>query len=209
MTEQQFTTEELNSEEWKPVVDFEGFYDVSSLGRVKRVGHFHLGGTRVPFLKPRLYNAGYLFISLSRPGRRSRPYLVHRLVMAAFHYPVSGRMIQVNHIDGVKVNNRLANLEYVTAQENTRHAIENKLRLEFPIVKRRARGATHYSQTKPEAVLRGSKHGRAKINENTIPEICSFYATTKSYRKTAAHFGIGKTTVIHIIKGDSWKHVVR
>lgn len=197
MTDPQFTTEELNSEEWKPVYGFDG-YKVSSLGRVS--------GLRVPILKPVLYNTGYLYVSVGKP---QQPVMIHRLVMAAFRYPVSGRMIQVNHIDGVKTNNRLSNLEYVTAQENTRHAIENKLRLEFPIVKRRARGATHYSQTKPEAVLRGSKHGRAKINENTIPEICSFYATTKSYRKTAAHFGIGKTTVIHIIKGDSWKHVVR
>lgn len=196
MTEPVFTTEELNSEEWRPIPGLNN-YKVSNLGRVK--------GLRVPLLKPQLTRSGYLCVVIGKP---QKPRLVHRLVMAAFHYPVSGRSIQVNHIDGNKANNRLSNLEYVTPRENWAHAVRIGLRgADFPEVKHRARGNTHYSRTKPEAVPRGSKHGRAKVTESMIPEIFRVYAQLKSYSKTAIYFGLGKTTISHIIKGDTWKHV--
>lgn len=209
MTEPQFTTEELNSEEWKPVYGLEELYAVSSLGRVRRIGHLIPGRKTVDALKPLKDKYGYCAVMIGHRGQKQKRLLVHRIVMAAFHYPVNGRDIQVNHIDGNKSNNRLSNLEYVSPRENWEHAVRIGLRsADFPEVRRRARGATHYSRTKPEAIPRGSRHGRAKITEETVREIRIFYLTTKSYKKVAAHFGLGKTTILHIIKGDTWKHVL-
>lgn len=108
----------LPGEEWRPVVGFEGFYSVSSYGRLRRDApgiHTYAG----KILQPRLDGRGYLATYLSAAGKRS--YLrVHRLVARAFLGPANG--LEVNHIDLDKQNNRLINLEYVTQAENKRHA---------------------------------------------------------------------------------------
>lgn len=105
------------SEEWRPVVGYEGLYDVSNAGRVRRVG----GGYLRPMAMPR----GYLQVALSSGGVERR-HLVHRLVASAWLGPPPPGTA-VNHIDGDKANNRADNLEWATARQNTAHAIETGL----------------------------------------------------------------------------------
>ena len=83
------------------------------------------------FLSPQRDKNGYLKVQMiSEDGKRHR-YSVHRLVLENFSPQEDMANLQVNHIDGNKENNKLANLEWVTCQQNIQHAIEHSLRAEI------------------------------------------------------------------------------
>jgi len=108
----------VSEEIWKDVVGFEGIYQVSSLGRVKRVMGYQCRKERI--LKPQQHRSGYLSISLSRDGQVSRKS-VHRMVLEA-HVGPAPEGCEANHRNGNVTDNRVANLEWVTKSENNQHA---------------------------------------------------------------------------------------
>src|SRR3954454_21758741 len=103
----------MDIETWRPVPGYEGLYEVSDRGRVKS---FRRGKLLALVVNKR----GYVQCNLYKRGR-VKNFLVHRLVSLAFFgkIPVG---IQVNHKDCDKENNRLENLELVTAEQNRQHA---------------------------------------------------------------------------------------
>lgn len=105
--------------EWKPVVGYEGFYEISDNGEIKSLIKNRL-------LKPCIHKKGYLVVTLTK-GNAHKHYYVHRLVAAAF-IPNIDNKEQVNHIDGNKHNNCVENLEWCNDAENRMHAYKNGLR---------------------------------------------------------------------------------
>jgi hypothetical protein len=113
----------MREEIWKDIPGYEGYYQVSNLGNVRssdRVIHTRDGSPRFfkgVILKPRLLN-GYKYCSLSTNGD-ARTYQVHQLVAMAFlnHKP-NGHSLVVDHINGIKTDNRLENLQIVTNRYN-------------------------------------------------------------------------------------------
>ena len=103
------------NEIWKDIKDYEGLYQVSNIGNVKSlarvVSHKITGHRTIPerILKPNSDGAGYLYVSLSKDGKKRNPK-IHRLVAEAF-IPNLENLPQVNHIDEDKSNNRVTNLE--------------------------------------------------------------------------------------------------
>lgn len=114
------TLDNLDGEEWCPISGYEG-YQVSTFGRVKSFKH----GT-IKILKPMLTSFGYLQVTLCLGNKRIAKF-VHRLVALAF-IPNPNDKPQVNHKDTNKLNNSIENLEWATAKENTRHAVETGLK---------------------------------------------------------------------------------
>lgn len=102
------------TEIWKDVVGFEGFYQVSNLGRVKSIGRYdsrgRFWGEQLKKTKPN--NRGYIQISFHKHGKEYYK-LLHRVVAEAF-IPNSDNLPQVNHIDEDKNNNAVENLEWCT-----------------------------------------------------------------------------------------------
>jgi hypothetical protein len=116
---------------WKDIKGYEGYYQVSNLGRVKSLkrivqhsnGSYHTIRERI--LKNVYDQDGYLRVTLAINGKRPIQQ-VHRIVMNNF---IGNSALQVNHIDGDKENNKLNNLEYVTNIKNINHrelSINNK-----------------------------------------------------------------------------------
>jgi len=103
-------------EEWRDITEYEGVYQISNLGRVRRI--LASSGTSGGLLSPTLRN-GYPVVGLTYEGKRQFPY-VHNLVAAAF-LGDRPRGWQVHHKDGNRGNPELDNLEYTDVSSHQRH----------------------------------------------------------------------------------------
>lgn len=104
--------ESMENEVWKDVAGYEGLYQVSNLGRVRR---FYKNGKEHQ-LKPQPCGFGYRFVILCKNGIRKQ-LLLHRLVAMAF-IPNPGKLPEVNHKDEIKTNNCVDNLEWCARKYN-------------------------------------------------------------------------------------------
>ena len=116
---------------WMPVRGFEDDYIVSNTGIVKSIDrdvyHGYSGTIHIPEKEVKQFdhNRGYKIVRLYHRCK-CRQTTVHRTVMEAFSSPLQTGL-SVNHINGIKTDNRLENLEWMTYFENTRHAVRNNL----------------------------------------------------------------------------------
>jgi len=116
---------------WKNVVGYEWLYMVSNLGRVKSINRLtmyregRVGLTKEKILSQHSHYNGYLLVTLSKDGMRCK-YLVHRLMALAF-LPNPDNKPCINHINGVKADNRIENFEWCTQKENVRHYFKQRL----------------------------------------------------------------------------------
>ncbi len=112
----------MENEEWRDVVDYEGLYQVSNLGRVKHLATYMVDTRgrewRRPerFIKAILNYNGYWRVGLSKNGKFKRHYL-HRLIAEAF-IPNPNNLPCIDHINTNRKDNRIENLQWVTCKEN-------------------------------------------------------------------------------------------
>jgi hypothetical protein len=99
---------------WLPVEGYEGYYEVSNLGRIKNIK-----SDKEKILKPSIDTGGYAYNPL-RKDNKFKNFSIHRLVATAF-LKKENYQCQVNHINGIKIDNRVENLEWVSAIENYCH----------------------------------------------------------------------------------------
>ena len=104
----------MSEEIWKDIKGYEGRYKVSNLGRVLSTAQTH---SRI--LRGHLSNNGYRRMSLRTAGGKDKSFPVHRLVLQAFASNPENKP-HVDHIDNDRLNNKLENLRWATAQENAR-----------------------------------------------------------------------------------------
>lgn len=111
--------------EWKEIIGFNGRYFISETGLVKSIT-----ATTKKILKTHFTYDGYEFCTICLNTYR-KTIKIHRLVAMHFLPPVSGKT-HVNHKDGNKKNNHVANLEWVTPSENISHAIRIGIKAKPP-----------------------------------------------------------------------------
>ena len=177
----------------KDIKGYEGLYSVTTDGNViSRYKEYTMprnGGIRKSnerILRPG--NEGkYLFVVLQKNGYKKH-YKVHRLVAEAFVDNPYNKPI-VNHINGIKTDNRAENLEWVTHKENSKHAVDTGLRL--------------YQNVSSE------KSNLAKITNLEALEIRRYYDNggSKTTRQLAKEYGVEKSTIVRIKNRKTFKNV--
>jgi len=166
-------------EEWRDVVGYEGLYKVNSSGVVKKE---HKKGTE-RILKTRFDSSGYKVVTLWSKNKGTNTS-VHRILAKVF-IPNPKNKLQVNHINGIKSDNRLENLEWCTAQENIRHSF-----------------ATGLSRN-----VQGERNVNSKLKEYDVKEIKLLLGII-SMRRIALLYGVSIGIIQGIKDGTRWKNVL-
>lgn len=180
-------------EEWRPLVGYEGLYEISSLGRVRSL-------TRVSKIRSpsgiecsRTYPGKLL--SVSRDGHGYRQFTavregreetiaVRRALCAAFYGPRPSRAHQAAHANGNRADDRVDNLRWATPLENAADRDEH--------------GTTYW----------GERQHLAKLREADIPVIRARHKAGETQKAIAASYGVSKNTIQKICAGTTWKRAV-
>lgn len=112
----------MQLEVWKDINEYEGLYQVSNLGRIKSLKR---NTAREKIMKPKENRDGYFIVNLCKNGNITTKK-IHRLVAENF-IPNPENKYSVNHINGIKKDNRIENLEWATASEQAKHAVKTGL----------------------------------------------------------------------------------
>lgn len=161
--------------EWRDIPGFEGRYQASDCGQIRG---FYRGRWRV--MSQYVGKSGYSQIGLWEDGRQKQK-TVHSLVAAAFLGHRAEGLV-VCHFNGVRADNRAANLRYDTPSANQQD---------------RQRHATH---------CQGSANPIAKLCEREVEEIKAKRGTA-TYRSIAGAYGVSFATIQKIMSGNGWRHV--
>lgn len=114
--------EDMDGEVWKDIPGYEGYYQVSNMGRVKSFNYRNTKKTSI--LKQSINQDGYLRLTLKK-DYKSKGFLVHRLVGFAF-IPNPENKETINHKNEIKTDNRVENLEWMTRAENNNYGTHNE-----------------------------------------------------------------------------------
>ena len=163
----------MTKEVWKEVPNYKDYY-VSNIGRVRSEKY------KIPKILKSYKMRGYLVLNLSNKGI-IKSKQVHRLVMLAF---VGESELQVNHINGIKDDNRLENLEYCTASENIKHAYRTGLKS-----------------------AKGENNSRSKLTDTQVIEIKRLLFEGYTQNNIERITGISKKNISRINTGKRWSHI--
>jgi hypothetical protein len=172
---------------WKSIKGYEGIYEVSNLGRVKvleraakgRFNNIHVFKEKI--LKPINQTNGYLKVNLIKNATQ-KTVLIHRIVAIAF---IQGdNSLTVNHINGIKTDNRVQNLEWVTLSENHKHAFRLGLKC-----------------------LKGEKCTTNKLFEHQVIEIKKMLDQGITHQKIADLYKVKRQTITDINLKRRWSHI--
>lgn len=191
----------------KDIKGWEGLYAITKDGRVWARNRIIPRKTRGGKVINKKYGGKWLAVNTNKKGdwymsivfqntRQFRKgYKVHRLVADAFIPNLLG-LKEVNHKNGIKTDNRVENLEWVTRKENLAHGLK-------------------ILPSKDRKIQRGEMSWCHKLTEKDIREIRRLSLLRKSWkshdfsnRKLAKQFGVSTPTVWGIINGIYWKHVI-
>ena len=164
-------------EAWK-VIPIAPNYEVSDLGNFRKIKPSKTGPKTGP--TPWVSNKDYELVSMTVDGRQ-RAFQVHRLVMLAF---VGESPLTVHHKNGIKTDNRLENLEYVTPAENRWHGTNTR-----------------------DFYKKGEVHPNSKLNPEQVEAIHALRKLKWSGPKIAKVVGCTSANIYTILKGKGWGHI--
>lgn len=167
-------------EDWRPIPDFEGHYEVSSHGRIRS-----LKWGKVRIRKVSIHDKdGHRFVMLSKGNRRYQ-LVVARLVLTAFVGPPPSPSHVACHDKGGNHNDYLWRLRWDTVQENNRDTV---------------RHGTHHGP-------KGSECYFALLDEEKVRDVKRRLARGESQSSIAKRYHVSQGTISKIHTGVAWKHV--
>lgn len=169
------------AEIWKPVIDWNDFYEASSLGRIRNI-QARRGTHAGKILKGRPSKDGYLKVVLQHDGHKKSVF-VHRVVHEAFFGAIKPDQ-EIDHLDFNRANNVLSNLEAVSRQVNIDRSFK-----------------------KGRDMARGSRQGRSVFTEEQVASILLRVAQGEKQKDLAAEFNVTPTAINCMVKGKTWRHV--
>lgn len=173
----------MKTEQWKDIKGHEGHYQCSDLGKVRRLARTMIcknGWSKflpAKVLTPHFNSTGYLFIQFGSPKHFT---FIHRLVAELFVPNPEGKPF-VNHISGIKTENAVCNLEWVTRKENVAHAFRTGL-------------ISHA----------GEKNSQSKLTPEGVAEIRRLFIAGVTRRQLAAQFSISYSRVRDVVNNNCW-----
>jgi hypothetical protein len=177
---------------WKDIIGFEGYYQVSNFGNVKSVDreiNYITGKKYFYKSKPIKYltdKDGYYRVDLNK-GNKSKRFFIHRLVGIHF-IENSNNLPQINHKDGIKINNYDYNLEWCSNLQNIEHSWKTGLR-----------GSN---------IKRGEQTKSAKLKEVDVINIRNLYRNKElNQRELKEKYNVALGTISEIINYKKWKHI--
>ncbi len=170
-------------ETWRTIPNYSK-YECSDKGLIKTFNWKGSGQTRI--MKPALDVSGYLRTMLIRDDGVTHTIKVHRIIAQTF-IPNPENKPETNHKNGIKTDNRVDNLEWVTHEENVQHCIDNGWMVAH----------------------KGEDNGFSKLKEKAILEIRAKFKPYVYTRKMLAdEYGVAPGTIKGIVLGNSWKHLL-
>jgi hypothetical protein len=173
------------NENWKKVIGYEDLFLISDHGNL-----FSLRTNKI--LTSSISKTGYVLISTKIGGRNgtNKCFRLHREVAKCFVENVNN-FIEVNHIDGNKINNHYSNLEWVTPKENMQHALRNGL-MEHNIVSKK----------------KASYNSRALLEEDVEYIRKNYIKSDKNFgsRALGRKYGVDKNRILEIVKFITYKY---
>lgn len=167
---------------WVDIAEYENIYQISNYGQIKR---FNRDKRYKSFkiLKQNINSSGYFVIDLYKNNKR-KTYTVHKLILTTFVGPCPFGM-ECRHLNGIRTDNRLCNLKWGTRSENVKDAIKHK--------------------THKIPYNKGSKHGRAKLNDWKIRVIRRLLEDGYLTQKEIANiFEINEPAISKIQTNRTW-----
>ena len=186
----ELTIPSLDGEEWKKLETplyphIKDYYYISNKNRVYNINKKEF--LSIVHLDPLIYASPYhnVTLQINDKPKKSKKFLMHRLMMSIFHPVENMENLSINHIDGNKLNNELNNLEWCTIRDNTIHALNTGLFV--PVY--------------------GEDHCCATITEEIAKAIIQDLLQQKlSYAMIAEKYNTTKSIVNDIAIKKSWKH---
>lgn len=169
-------------------------YDITQDGKVFSLNYNNTNEKRE--LVNKINKTGYAVVGITNSKGKRQFIGVHRLVAKAY-LPTTDESLQVNHIDGDKLNNTVSNLEWCTAQHNIRHSFDTGL------------NTGHKSNVNGN--YQGEDVVHAKLTENDVINIRSRYANGEKVNDLAKEYGLSSFAMNAAISKTSkvrtWTHL--
>jgi hypothetical protein len=177
-------------ERWKPVPGYEGLYEVSDIGRVKRCAKRVYARNRwgmcyrnhPPKIVAQNEVRGHRRVTLCKNGQ-PKIYFVHRLMALAFLGPAPPGKPLACHKDGRHGNNVIGNIYWGSHADNSQDQIRHGVQ------------------------VRGDRCPGAKLREADVPTIRQLHAEGHTYTDIARRYGVNQRTIMLCVTRHNWKHI--